>query len=109
MDGDKEFDGWLKSSVESCAKPMEESTIFASIVTKNYMKNPLCALQLGLAILMNKPIILIVDKNEKIPESLVKIAKVIEYVDTENPADMRRASESIAKLAEQLDEEKSWR
>lgn len=104
MKDDLDLDKWLKNAVESSAEPMEKSAMFISIATKSYLKSPLCALQLGMAILMDKPIVLIVDKNEKMPEALVKIAKIIERVDFDNKADMSRAMKSISKFTKTLPE-----
>jgi hypothetical protein len=98
----EEMDKWLKESVELNAPKMEASAMFVGLATKNYMKDPLCALQLGLAILMDKPIVIIADKGEKIPEALVKIAKVIERVNMEDQADIKRAMGTIGKFAETL-------
>lgn len=98
----EELDAWLKQATEGSLPKMKESSVYAGIVTDSFLKEPLCALQLGYAILLDKPIILIADKTMKLPESLVKVAKVIERVDIKNPADMKRASESIGSFARGL-------
>ncbi len=98
----KEFEAWLKGAAEDSGNKIASSSLFAGIVTKNFLNNPLCALQIGYAVLMDKPIVLIVDKDATIPALLTRVAKVIERVDLENPEDMARAHESISKLAEEI-------
>lgn len=102
---EEEFTEWLQEAVKRSAKPIQQSNMFVSLATKNYIESPLCALQLGLAILMDKPIVIIADKNEKMPEALVKIAKVIERVDFDDKADMDRALTSVNNFAKTLPED----
>lgn len=90
---------WLNKASEDLVPKLKGSAIYAGIVGDAFLKDPACALQLGYAILLDKPIILIVDKKTKIPESLVKVAQVIERVDLNNEADMKRATESMAMFA----------
>lgn len=101
---EKAMNEWLRAAVDRNVEPMRQSAMFVSIATKNFIKDPLCALQLGMAILMDKPIVIIADKNEKMPEALVKIAKVIEKVDFDNKADFERAMTSVGEFAQTLPE-----
>lgn len=94
---DKDLKEWFAIGART-GKKIGESHSFAAIFTKNFLNSPECALQLGYAILMDKPIVLIADKNVKIPESLVKIAKLIERVDMSKPSEMARASKSLAEF-----------
>lgn len=98
----EQFNQWLKDASADSLPKIKDSGTYAGIVTDSFLKDPLCALQLGYAMLLDKPIILIADKSMKLPESLVKISKLIERVDIKNPADMRRASQSIAEFAKGL-------
>lgn len=98
----EELDAWLKQASGGSLPKMQGSSSYAGIVTESFLKDPLCALQLGYAILLDKPIILIADHNLKLPAALVKIAKIIERVDIKNPRDMKRASESIGNFARSL-------
>jgi hypothetical protein len=105
MKESEELEQWLKESMERNHQPMKDSAVFASILSGDLTKEPLCALQLGLAILMDKPIILIVDHAVKLPKHLVKIAEVIERVDIKDPSAIDRASKSIRDFATRLKEE----
>lgn len=95
----KDFQEWLERAAKGSGAKIQQSAMYAGIVTDAFLKDPLCALQLGYAILNDKPIMLIVEKSCKIPEGLTKVARVIERVDTKNPEDMKRASESIQMMA----------
>jgi hypothetical protein len=97
-----EANQWAREAVDRNLQPMKDSSVFASILSGDLTKEPLCALQLGLAILLDKPIILIVDHAVKLPKHLVKIAEVIERVDIKDPATVERASKSIRDFAHKL-------
>lgn len=89
------FEQWLKDAADDSGKKIQSSEVFTGILTENFLNNPLCALQMGYAVLMDKPIILIVDEKTPIPKSLAKLAKVIERINIDNPKDMERAQNSI--------------
>jgi len=100
---DKKVKEWLKSQQKNLDR-LDESNVYAGIVSPNFLTDPACALQLGFAILRDKPIFLLVEKNLTIPESLVKVAKIIERFDGKNPdPDMERASKAMAKFAKEYD------
>ena len=92
---DEKTKEWLDKVGKDSYEKIEMSSSFAGVVTSSFLKSPLCALQIGYAVILGKPIILIVDKNLQLPQSLVKIAGLIERVDTNNPDDMNRAKQSI--------------
>ncbi|WP_374029796.1 hypothetical protein [Bdellovibrio bacteriovorus] len=96
----QEVRDWLNKVAAKTEEGIRSSSVYAGIVTENFLTDPLCILQLGYALVRNKPIALIVHKDCQIPESLVKVAKVIERVDLTNPADLNRATESIAKMVQ---------
>ena len=98
-DDKKEFNEWLDRATEKSLDGIEKSTVFASIVTGNSIKDPLCALQLGLSLQLDKPIFLIVDKRVKLSASLMRAAQGIVRVDPDDPQDMKRASEALAEFA----------
>lgn len=97
-----EFNNWLKKAVKENGEKIKESTGFVSIFTTNYEKEPLCALQIGLAVLLDTPIIIIADHKQTIPLHITKIARLIERVDINNPSDMGRASKAIERVVATL-------
>jgi len=69
----------LVKAVKRNAEKISESDVFLSLVTSKYVEDPYCAMQLGLAILMEKPIYLLVKDGTHIPNHLFKIADKIEH------------------------------
>jgi hypothetical protein len=101
-DQNKEFKEWLDRAAADSGVKIKESAIMTSIVTENFLQNPLCAFQIGLAVLYDKPICLIVDETMQIPKNLSKVARAIEKVRMGNEADLFRAMNTIKKIAEDL-------
>src|SRR6266403_4432408 len=93
-----EFRKWLGNASESSAEKIKESGSFLAIFTDDYKKAALPLLQLGIAIMMDKPIILIVPKehwNIKIPLHLEKIASLIKRVDFDDEKEMAKVTAEI--------------
>ena len=90
---------WKTRAVDMAEK-LQDSHVYAGIVTENFIKDPTCALQIGYAVLMDKPIALICDRTMKVPKHLIKIAERIEYVDMKSEADLKRAVETLKNMAE---------
>ncbi len=91
---------WLKTATEASGEKIEKSGIFLSLLTKNYKKDPLCALQLGIAIILGKPLALIVVDGEPVPETLRRLAFAVE--ECNDPADVKTAAANIMREAERL-------
>ncbi len=63
---------------------ISNSDVFVSLVTKDYLKgNCRCALEIGLAILLDKPIRLLVKEGTHLPDNLLKVADKIMYFKSE--------------------------
>lgn len=77
--------------IQRITKEITGSEALIAIASSNYFRNAMCAMQLGLAIMHNKPIVLIVPKNTNLPTKLVKFADSIQYVDS--PDDVTIAAE----------------
>lgn len=101
---DDELKKWIEEATKKTKPGIEGSDIFASIVSPNYLNDPLCALQLGIAILLDKPIFLIVERSAKIPPGLVRVAQHIERADLSNPEDLQRATTSLGEFVKNLPE-----
>jgi hypothetical protein len=95
-----EIDGktraWLNEAAARSKGNIENCEMYAGVVTKSFIEDPLCALQLGYALLLDKPIVLIVDKNVQIPASLVRASKLIERVDFDDPDWASKATGAIS-------------
>jgi hypothetical protein len=98
----EELQKWAHEAVNRNAGPMEESSVFASILSGNVRADPLACLQLGMAIVMDKPLFLIVDKNMTVPKHLVKIAARIERIDVKNKNEVDRAANALGEFMKSL-------
>lgn len=93
----EDFKKWLKRQAEDSGAKIMDSEFFAGIIDDNFIKDPLCALQIGYAVLLGKPIVLMVDESVKVSATLEKAAQGIIRVDMKNPASMQRGQEDLAK------------
>ena len=73
---------------------IKSSAIFMSILSPKFVEEPRCVMQIGAAVLLDKPIAIIVVKGAKVPKHLEKIA-TIEYCN--DLKDMERATSSLIK------------
>lgn len=79
----------IESVYEENYRKIEESNIFLSLFNEKMGEEALPAMQLGIALLLGKPVYLLVKKGEVVPEKLRKIADRIEYYGDE--AEMQEA------------------
>ncbi len=64
---------------------VSSSNVFVSVVTNHYLAdNGKCALEMGFAVLLDKPIRLLVREGTILPKNLQKIAERIEYFKAED-------------------------
>ena len=90
---------WFRKISEDSGKKIEGSNVFMSIFTTDYKREPQCALELGIAILLDKPIYLVVPNGTVVPKHLEKIAKGIEFYssDDETKQSFKSATEKLLK------------
>lgn len=96
---DKEDLEQLQKAVRSSGEKIEKSTIFLSIFSENYDREPQTILQFGLAILMDKPIFLVVPNGVKVPKNVERLAIGIEYFDYDDKASLEAATARIIEKA----------
>lgn len=78
---------WLREEVRRNLPRIQDSAIFLALFTNNYEKDALAVLQFGLAVLLGKPIILVMPRGTKLPENVRRLAKGIgEYDSIEDAA-----------------------
>lgn len=99
---DENMKAWLESQ-KKVLDGIGASICMASIVGDNYLKSLECMLQIGAAILLDKPIILIVLDNTVIPEKLRGVADRVIRVGRN---EMDRAAEELAEFTKSLKEKK---
>jgi hypothetical protein len=74
----KSPDQELKKAAISVGEKIENSKVFMSVYTQSYKEDPMCALQLGIAVMLGKPIAIIAEKGVVVPEVLARIASAVE-------------------------------
>lgn len=75
---------------------LKASKAYMAIVSPAFLEDKTAALQLGFAVLLDKPIFLLAIKGVQIPNHLVKIATCIERVNSDSKEEMRKAAEAFA-------------
>ncbi len=104
MENMEEAREWARKVVERSGQKINESGSFCSIVTDSYLNDPLCATQFGMALFMDKPIVLMVKVGTKIPARLEKIADGIIYFHDEH--DLKNASERFRAILDKIEDDR---
>lgn len=91
------FKKWFKDIVADSGAKIENSDCFMSLFTPNYKQSPQCALELGIAIMLDKPIALLVSKGTTVPAVLERIATAIEFCDSDDPEEFHQATKRLLK------------
>ena len=77
MTADEDFIKWAQGAV----KGMKDSAMFMQIFTADISKDPTPALQLGYAMMLDKPIVIVAPRGTPIPENIKKAARAIAFFD----------------------------
>lgn len=91
---DKDIEKLKKIAAES-AKGLNQSQIMISIFTESYKKDPVTLIQLGMSILMDKPMAFVVPYGVQVPENIIAVAKAIEYYDANDKSTMEIATDRL--------------
>ena len=84
---------------------IEANDIYLSIFTENFRDNPRCAAELGFAIMLGKPIYLMVKEGTGVPDTLSRIADGIEYFN-ETKGSVKAATDRLLSFANEAGDEK---
>jgi hypothetical protein len=77
-------------NLEELKTVLDNSAIFLTIFSKDYLNEPACVMQFGLAVLLDKPVYLLARKGTDIPENVRKIArKIVEFDDETDEENMK--------------------
>lgn len=95
---DEQFEESLKKQIKRSGDGLKQSNVFLSIFTDNYEKDPKCVLELGLAIILNKPIYLLAPEGTKINDNMRKLACHIEFYKENDPMAVKIAADNLAKM-----------
>ena len=84
---ERDWEEKLKDAARETVAKLDSSSAFISLFSASMAEEPLPALQLGVAMLLDKPIYVLVPEGVELPENLKKVAVRIEYY-KRDPNDM---------------------
>jgi len=88
----------IKEIAEENYKAIAGSTVFIQLHNKKMTEEPIPLMQLGLAIMLDKPIGLMVQEGEQLPEKLKKVADAITYFDKADGGSVKKATSELMLL-----------
>lgn len=89
------FEHHVREAIKRNVGPLADSSVFLAILSDDYERDALAVLQLGLAVLMDKPIYLLVPKGTELKANVKRLAIDIEYFDREKPGSVEAATERL--------------
>lgn len=85
----------LTQTVDRSGKALEGCTVFMSLFTPGYQKDPKALLELALAVALDKPIYILASAGTPIPENMRRLARGIEVFDPAVEGDLEGASKRL--------------
>lgn len=86
---------FLREAAERTFEKLTDSQCFVALFSEAYQRDPVALLQLGMAVVLDKPILLLVKQGVHIPENVRRLARAIEEYNT--PDDAALATERLIK------------
>lgn len=87
----------LQRAARISGERIEQSAVFLSIFTENYEKDAKAILEFGLAIVLDKPIYMVVPEGTKVPENVKRVARGIEYYNRDDTESLHAATKRLLK------------
>lgn len=84
-DMDQEGYDWLINAADRNCAMIDDSKVFLSLFSRDMTKDAIPCLQLGLAMMLDKPIIVVARPEDEIPENLQNVATAIFQGDPADP------------------------
>ena len=69
----------LKNAAQESLEKISASAVFLGICSENFAKDPVCLMQLSLAILLDKPLFLLLERSVKPPKALIRVLEGYEF------------------------------
>lgn len=92
---------WAEKAASGSFEKIDSSEVFLSLLSENAKKDPLVCLQLGYAILNDKPIGVVAIEGSTVPKALRRIAGAVERAD-----DLSGAEDAVRRVVEKLEEKR---
>lgn len=84
---------WLEQVRLASVPKMENSACYLGLATEQFLKDPICLLQLGAAVALGKPMFLIVTRGTKLTGKMVDVVDGI--IEIDHPSEIPQAHEKI--------------
>jgi len=98
-DGDPSFERWKQHCIKTLIPKIEGSNIFVSLTPANAFKTDVkFAVELGFAIMYNKPIIAVIPPGTQVPDKLVRVADRIVELDLKDKNGQKRLMEVLKEM-----------
>jgi hypothetical protein len=91
---------YVRHAVSRTFDKVNGSHVFLALFTAAYQRSPAALMQLGMAVVLDKPLLLLVDGDTKIPENVRRLARAIEVYTSLD--DMAFATERLLAKAKEL-------
>lgn len=85
----------LQEAVDRNLEPMKASTLFLGLYAPEMRKDPVALIQMGLAIILDKPIAVVAFDDDPIPKALEKIAFITRRARRADPESVHNATTEI--------------
>lgn len=91
---------YLRRAVSRTFDKVQQSNVFLALFTAAYQRDPQALMQLGMAVVLDKPILLLVESGTVIPENVRRLARAIETYTSLD--DVGLASKRLLRKANEL-------
>jgi nucleoside 2-deoxyribosyltransferase len=98
---DYDFEQWKSHVLKNVVPKIENSNVFVSILS-DFKTDAKFAVEIGFAIMYDKPIVVVVKPGVKVPDKLVRIADRIVELDVNDEDSRNRLAENIRDLIREI-------
>jgi len=93
----------LKKAAQQSMEKISASGTFVGICSENFAKDPVCLMQLSLAILLDKPLFLLFEHGFKPPKALIRVLEAYEfYTSGDNESFLAASEKLMAKVKKKI-------
>jgi len=92
----------LKIVIEKSYPKIFKSAFFLGICTQDFCQDPVCLIQLSLAILLDKPLFFLIEKGTRIPKNLLRILQGYEFYEKNDRDSAKCAMLKLMRKANKL-------
>jgi hypothetical protein len=93
-------DQYFRRAVSRTFDKVKDSAVFLTIFTNAYARDPAALMQLGMAVVLDKPLLLLVEEGTPIPENIKRMARAIETYRSMD--DLEFATKKLLQTAQDL-------